>query len=91
MKKLADHGRDDHPAEDEERVQVSWTVAALDDCEECGDTRVELTVEEVGRPGAGLVAHLAPETARRLTWRRQMWEKHRWVREAMSEPAFHGA
>ena len=66
VKKLADHGRDDHPAEDEERVQVSWTVAALDDCEECGDTRVELTVEEVGRPGAGLVAHLAPETARRL-------------------------
>ena len=66
MKKLADHGRDDHPAEDEERVQVSWTVAALDDCEECGDPRVELTVEEVGQPGAGLVGHLAPDTARRL-------------------------
>ena len=66
MKKFADNGRDDHPADDAERVQVSWAVAALDDCEECVDPRVELTVEEVGRPGAGLVAHLAPKTARRL-------------------------
>jgi len=66
MKKLADHGRDDHPADDPERAQLSWAVAALDDCEECGDPRVELTVEEVGRPGAGLVGHLAPGTARRL-------------------------
>ena len=66
MKKLADYGRDDHPAEDPERAQVAWAVAALDDCEECNDLRVELTVEEVGRPGAGLVAHLAPATARKL-------------------------
>jgi hypothetical protein len=67
MKKLADYGRDDHPDDDPERAQVAWTVVAMDDCDVCNDLRVELTLEEVGRPGAGLVAHLAPETARRLT------------------------
>ena len=66
VKKLADYGRDDHPADDPERAQVSWAVAALDDCAECADPRVELTVEEVGRPGTGVAAHLAPQTARRL-------------------------
>jgi len=66
MKKLADHGFDDHPAGDPERAQLAWAVAALDDCEECDDLRVELTVEEVGRPGTGLVGHLAPDSARRL-------------------------
>jgi hypothetical protein len=66
MRKLADYGRDDHPEDDPERAQLSWTVALLDDCEECDGLRVELTVEEVGRPGAGLVGHLAPATARRL-------------------------
>ena len=66
MKKLADYGQDDHPADDPERVQIAWTVSVLDDCEACDDLRVELTLEEVGRPGSGLVAHLSPETARRL-------------------------
>lgn len=66
MKKLADHGRDDHPEDDPERARLAWAVAALDDCEECGDVRVELTVEEVGHPGTGLVAHLSVESARRL-------------------------
>jgi hypothetical protein len=66
MKKLADYGLDDHPAGDPERAQLAWAVAALDDCEECGDLRVELTVEEAGHPGAGLVGHLAPASARRL-------------------------
>ncbi len=66
MKKLADYGADDHPPDDPERAQAAWAVALLDDCDECGDLRVELTVEEVGRPGSGLVAHLGPETARRL-------------------------
>jgi len=37
-----------------------------DDCEGCGDLRVVLTLEEVGRPGQGVVAHLSPATARRL-------------------------
>ena len=45
---------------------MSVSVAALDDCEECDDLRVELTVEEVGQPGTGLVGHLAPDSARRL-------------------------
>lgn len=66
MKKLADYGRDDHPRDDPERAQVSWAVAALDDCDECGEPRIELTVEEVGSPGAGIVGHLAPRTARQL-------------------------
>jgi hypothetical protein len=66
VKKLVDYGRDDHPADDPERAQVAWAVAAFDDCDYCNELRVELTVEEVGRPGAGLVAHLSPETARRL-------------------------
>lgn len=63
---MADYGRDDHPEEDPERAQLAWTVALLDDCDECQELRVELTVEEVGRPGTGLVGHLAPATARRL-------------------------
>jgi hypothetical protein len=66
MKKLAEYGRDDHPEGDPEKAQSAWAVAAMDDCDECGDLRVELTLEEVGRPGAGVVAHLAPATARRL-------------------------
>lgn len=66
MKKLADYGADDHPADDPERAQATWTVALLDDCEACEDLRVELTVEEAGQAGRGVVAHLAPGTARRL-------------------------
>jgi hypothetical protein len=66
MKKLADYGIDDHPPDDPERVQVTWIVAVLDDCEECEDPRIELTVEEAGSPGTGLVGHLSPATARRL-------------------------
>jgi hypothetical protein len=66
MKKQADYGTDDHPAGDPERAQMAWAVAAMDDCDECGDLRIELTVEEVGNPGAGLVGHLSPDTARRL-------------------------
>jgi hypothetical protein len=66
VKKLADYGRDDHPADDPERSQMAWSVAAFDDCDECGDLRVEVIIEEVGRPGTGLVAHLAPASARQL-------------------------
>jgi hypothetical protein len=66
VKKLADYGLDDHPAGDPERAQTAWAVAAMDDCDECGDLRIELTVEEAGKPGAGIVAHLSPSTARRL-------------------------
>lgn len=66
MKKLAGYGTDDHPADDAERPQVAWSVVALDDCDECGDLRIELTFEELGRPGTGVVGHLAPGTARTL-------------------------
>jgi hypothetical protein len=66
MKKLADYGRDDHPDNDPERAQLAWAVAIMDDCEECADLRVELTLEEAGRPGTGLVSHLSPATARQL-------------------------
>ena len=66
MKKLVDYGRDDHPDNDDEKAQLAWAVVAMDDCDECGDLRVELTIEEAGKPGAGLVAHLAPATARQL-------------------------
>ncbi|MGH9177104.1 MAG: hypothetical protein ACRD0N_00925 [Acidimicrobiales bacterium] len=66
MKKLADYGLDDHPEHDPERARAAWAVAALDDCDECGGPRVELTLEEEGQPGAGIVAHLAPAGARRL-------------------------
>jgi hypothetical protein len=66
MKKQADYGTDDHPAGDPERAQMAWAVAAMDDCLECGDLRIELTVEEVGNPGAGIVGHLSPDSARRL-------------------------
>jgi hypothetical protein len=66
MKKLADYGQDDHPEDDPERARLAWAVVAMDDCDECGDLRVELTVEESGRPGTGLVAHLAPASARQL-------------------------
>lgn len=66
MKKLADYGEDDHPPDDPERARAAWAVALLDDCDGCADLRVELTVEEVGQAGRGVVAHLAPATARRL-------------------------
>jgi len=66
MKKLVGQGFDDHPEDDPDRARLSWTVSVLDDCDGCGGTRVQLVLEEVGRPGAGLTGHLAPATARRL-------------------------
>ncbi len=67
MKKLIEYGRDDHPeGEDGDKSQAAWAVAIMDDCADCDDVRVELTLEEVGRPGYGQVAHLSPEGTRRL-------------------------
>jgi len=67
VKKLIEYGRDDHPEdEDSDKVQSAWAVAILDDCPDCGDVRVEVTLEEVGRAGYGQVAHFAPGGARRL-------------------------
>jgi hypothetical protein len=65
---------DDHPfdaeldptvAEDPDLTPVSWAVAISDDYDDA-EARVVVTVEELGRPGEGLVAHLQPELARRL-------------------------
>jgi len=64
---------DDHPATDDDippgweddLTPVSWAIAISDDYDD-GEPRVILTVEEVGRAGAGLVAHLSPGVARRL-------------------------
>jgi hypothetical protein len=53
------------PGEDGEYQRVSWAVAVSDDYDD-DLPRVVLTVEEVGRAGGGLVAHLAPPVARRL-------------------------
>jgi hypothetical protein len=68
VRRSIDDALDDHPPDDDERPPVSWAVALSDDCDACGEgeLRVVLTVEEVGRAGLGLVAHLAPDTARRL-------------------------
>jgi hypothetical protein len=66
VKKSIDFNVDDHPPDDDERPRVAWAVAVSDDCEPCGDVRVEVTFEEEGRAGLGVVAHLAPDTARRL-------------------------
>ena len=63
---------DDHPFDEsdvppgaDDAAQLSWAVAISDDYDDA-EPRVVLTVEEVGRAGEGLVAHLAPPLARRL-------------------------
>ena len=55
----------DVPAGAEDAAKLSWAVAISDDYDDA-QPRVVLTVEEVGRPGTGLVAHLSPELVRRL-------------------------
>ena len=68
MRRSIDDALDDHPAGDDDRPPASWAVALSDDCEACGEgeLRIVLTLEEAGQAGIGLVAHLAPDTARRL-------------------------
>jgi hypothetical protein len=54
------------PSEDDADLSaVSWAVGIADDYDDA-EPRVQLTVEEVGAAGAGLVAHLDPDGARRL-------------------------
>lgn len=53
------------PGDDGEHQRVSWAVAISDDYDDA-EPRIVLTVEEVGRAGAGLVAHLSPNLTRRL-------------------------
>ena len=50
---------------DDDLARISWAVAIADDYDDA-EPRVVLTVEEVGRAGQGLVAHLSPTIARRL-------------------------
>ena len=65
---------DDHPfdptldpvvADDPDLTPVSWAVAIADDYDDA-EPRVVLTVDEIGKPGEGLVAHLLPAEARRV-------------------------
>jgi hypothetical protein len=63
---------DDHPFEAtdlppgaDDAAQLSWAIAISDDYDDA-EPRVVLTLEEVGRPAEGLVAHLSPVLARRL-------------------------
>lgn len=67
MRRSIDDALDDHPV-DEERPPVSWMVGLTDDpdASDDGEPRVSLTLEERGGAGYGLVAQLAPATARRL-------------------------
>ena len=55
----------DLPPGADDATPLSWAVAVCDDYDDA-EPRVVLTVEEIGRAGAGLVAHLAPAQARRL-------------------------
>jgi hypothetical protein len=66
VKKSIDFSFDDHPADDEERPRTAWAVSIVDDCDGCEDIRIELTLEEEGAERAPIVAHLAPQTARRM-------------------------
>lgn len=66
MKRSIDFSFDDHPADDDERPRTAWSVSLFDDCPGCADIRIELVLEEEGAPGAGVVAHLDPSTARRM-------------------------
>lgn len=65
---------DDHPfdptldpivADDPDLTPVSWAIAISDDYDDA-EPRIVLTVDEMGRPGEGLVAHLLPAEARRI-------------------------
>lgn len=55
----------DVPEGAEDGARLSWAVAISDDYDDA-EPRVVLTVEEFGRPGEGLVAHLSATNARRL-------------------------
>jgi len=56
---------DDLPPGIDDATPVSWAVAVCDDYDDA-TCRVILTVEDLGRPGAGIAAHLAGADARRL-------------------------
>ncbi|MGB8858890.1 MAG: hypothetical protein WCC60_06525 [Ilumatobacteraceae bacterium] len=55
----------DLPSGADDVAHLSWAVAISDDYDDA-EPRVVLTVEEVGRTGAGLAGHFTPDMARRL-------------------------
>jgi hypothetical protein len=69
MRRTIDYLAPDEPplvdTEGDALGQMSWVVAVSDDYEDEA-VRVVLTVEELGRAGYGLSAHLDPDSARRL-------------------------
>lgn len=69
VRRFIEDGADDHPAAgdlDDDKAPANWSIAVTDDCEACSEPRVILTVEPRGEHGRGVVAHLAPDSARRL-------------------------
>lgn len=67
MRRSIDDALDDHPVDDE-FPPVSWMIGLNDDPDVStdGEPRVSLTLEERGNAARGIVAYLAPATARRL-------------------------
>ena len=55
----------DLPPGADDATPASWAVAICDDYDDA-EPRLVLTVEELGRPGTGIVVHLDPDHARRL-------------------------
>ena len=49
----------------DDAAPVAWTVAVSDDYDDA-EPRVQLTLEPLGAAGEGLIAHLSPNSARRL-------------------------
>ena len=56
---------DDLPEGADAAGRLSWAAAISDDYDDA-EPRVVLTIEEVGRPGTGMVGHFTPDMARRL-------------------------
>ena len=56
---------DDLPEGADDAGRLSWADAISDDYDDA-EPRVVLTIEEVGRPGTGMVGHFTPDMARRL-------------------------
>jgi hypothetical protein len=67
MRRSIDDDQIDVPPTDDadDLAPVNWAVSICDDYDDA-EVRVQLTVEEVGAAGTGLVAHLTPAQARRL-------------------------
>ena len=55
----------DIPDGADDATRISWAVAISDDYDDA-EPRVVLTVEEVGKPGEGMVGHLTPDMVRRM-------------------------